>query len=84
MFLEETLALPDGFNWRWETFPLGFPDGSAIKNLPDSAGDSFDPWIGVIPWRRKWQTLQYSCLGNPMDRVPWRAIVHGAAESDTA
>ena len=28
-------------------------------------------------------TLQYSCLGNPMDRGAWRATVHGVAESQT-
>ena len=27
--------------------------------------------------------LQYSCLGNSMDRGAWWAIVHGLAESDT-
>ena len=27
--------------------------------------------------------LQYSCLGNPMDRGAWRAIVHRVAELDT-
>ena len=27
-----------------------------VKNLPAHAGDSrFDPWVGKIPWRRKWQ-----------------------------
>ena len=29
-----------------------------IKNLPASAGDKrrrFDPWVGKVPWRRKWQ-----------------------------
>ena len=30
-----------------------------VKNLPASAGDltdqEFDPWVGKIPWRRKWQ-----------------------------
>ena len=25
--------------------------------------------------------LQYSCLGNPMDRGAWQATVHGVAES---
>ena len=27
----------------------------------------FDPWVGKIPWRRVWQSLQFSCLENPMD-----------------
>ena len=27
--------------------------------------------------------LQYSCLGNPMDREAWRATVHGVAKSQT-
>ena len=37
----------------------------------------FNPWVGKIPWRRAWQpTLQYPCLGNPMERnlmgySPW-------------
>ena len=26
---------------------------------------------------------QYSCLGNPMDRGAWRAIVHGVTKSWT-
>ena len=25
--------------------------------------------------------LQYSCLGDPMDREAWRAIVHGVTKS---
>ena len=28
----------------------------------------FYPWVRKIPWRREWNPLQYSCLGNPMDR----------------
>ena len=27
--------------------------------------------------------LQYSCLGNPMDRGAWWAIVHGIAKNGT-
>ena len=32
-----------------------FPGGSAVKNLPAMQEMCFDPWIGKIPWRRKWQ-----------------------------
>ena len=33
----------------------GFPGGSAVNSLPANGGDGFDPWVGKIPWRRKWQ-----------------------------
>ena len=56
-----------------------------IKNLPTSVGD-----IGLIPvWEdspgeRNGYPLQYSCLGNPMDRGAWRGTVHGVTKkSDT-
>ena len=44
--------------------------------------DHSEPRVGKTPWRRKWQPLQYSCLGNPMDRGAWRATAHGATELD--
>ena len=25
-----------------------------VKNLPASRRLGFDPWVGKIPWRRKW------------------------------
>ena len=31
---------------------MGFPGGSAVKNLP--AGNVVHPWVGKIPWRREW------------------------------
>ena len=34
----------------------------------------FNPWVRKIPWRKK--PLQYSSLGNPMDRRAWQATVH--------
>ena len=60
-----------------------------VKNLPATARDSRDqsslPGVGKIPWRRKWQPLQYSCLGNPnpMDRGAWQATVHRLTRSRT-
>ena len=35
------------------------------------------PGLGRLPWRRKCNPLQYSCLGNPMDRGSWWVTVHG-------
>ena len=42
-----------------------------------------DPWVGKIPWGRKWQPA--SCLENPMDRGAWQATaVHVVIkQSDT-
>ena len=43
----------------------------------------FDPWVGKIPWRGNGNPLQYSCLGNPMDRGAWWATVHGVTKNWT-
>ena len=44
---------------------MGFPGGSALKNLPASAEDAGNtgsiPGSGRFPWRRKWQ-LTPVCL----------------------
>ena len=45
--------------------------------------NSFDPWIGKIPWRKAWQPLQHSCLESHMDRGAWRAMVHRVTQSRT-
>ena len=39
----------------------------------------FDPWVGKIPWRRKWQPTPVLLPEESMDRGAWRAIVHGVA-----
>jgi len=53
-----------------------------VKNLPVFAGVTgdagFDPCVGKIPWRRKWQTFQCSCMGNLMDRGDWQAQSMGS------
>ena len=62
---------------------MGFPGGSAAKNLPANTGDvGLIPVSGRSPGEGNGNPLQYSCLGNPMDRGVWRAAVHGVAESD--
>ena len=41
----------------------------------------FDPWVGKMPWRRKWQPTPVVLPGNPIDRGAWQAIVYGATKS---
>ena len=63
---------------------LGFPGSSVIKNLPASAGDAdLIPGSGKSPEEGNNNPLQYSCLGNPMDRRVWWAIVHRVSKSET-
>ena len=48
---------------------LGFPGGSVVKNLPANAGNTGSiPGSGRFPGEGNSNPLQYSCLGNPMDR----------------
>ena len=41
----------------------------------------FNPWVGNIPWWRKWQSTPIFLPGNPVDRGAWQATAHGAAKS---
>ena len=60
--------------------PGGFPGGSMVKNLSTSAGDAdLIPGLTISPGEANGNPLQYSCLGNPMDRRAWWATVHGVA-----
>ena len=59
----------------------GFPGGSVVKNLPASARDAGSmPGWGRSPGGGNGNPLQYSCLGNPMDRGDWQATVQGVAK----
>ena len=64
---------------------MRFPDDASGKE-PASAGDIRD--VGLIPeWGRSpagrhSNSLQYSCLKNPIDRGAWWAMVHRVTESD--
>ena len=60
----------------------GFPGCSVVKNLPVSSGDaSLIPGLGRSPGEGNDHSLQFSCLGNPMDRGAWGVTVHGVAKS---
>ena len=54
------------------------------KESPSYAGDwGLIPGSGRSPGEGNGYPIQYSCLGNPMDRRVWRATVRGGRkESD--
>ena len=56
-----------------------------VKNPLANAGDAGSiPGSGRFPGEGSGNPVQYSSLGNPMDRGAWRATVLGVAkESDT-
>ena len=55
-----------------------------VKNPPANAGDVGSiPGSGRSPEEGNGDPLQYSCLGNPMDRRAWHATVHGLQKSQT-
>ena len=63
---------------------MGFTGGSDGKESAYNAGDpGLIPGFGRSPGEGNGNQLQYSCLGNPMDRGTWRATVHRVAESQT-
>ena len=60
---------------------MDFLGGSVVKSPPASAGDAGDigsiPGSGRSPGTGNDKPLQYSCLGNPMDREAWGPPVQG-------
>ena len=42
----------------------------------------FGPWVGKIPWRRKWQPAPVFLLGESHGQRSLAAAVHRVAESD--
>ena len=58
-----------------------------VTNLPASGGESRDvsliPGSGRSPEEGTGNPLQYSCLGNLMDRGAWWATFHGVTNSQT-
>ena len=63
---------------------LGFPGSAVVKNPPAKAGDlGLISGLGRSPGSGNGNPLQYSCLGNPMDRSLVGHSPNGCKESDT-
>ena len=62
----------------------GFPGSLEGKASACNAGDLGSiPELGRSPEEGNGNTLQYSCLENPMNGGAWEAAVHGVAKSRT-
>ena len=60
---------------------MNFPGGSDGKEFAYKVGDLGSiPGLGRCPGAGNGYSLQYSCLGNAMDRGAWWATVHGVAK----
>ena len=82
----QSLTLPLIFD-NTQSPKLGFPGGSAVKNLPANAGDTGDmvwiPGSGRSPGGGHGNPLQYSGLENRVDRRAWLATVNGIEKGQT-
>ena len=68
----------------------GFPGGSDSKRVcPQCRRPGFDPWVGKIPWRRKWQPTPIFLPGKSHGRrslvgyCPWSWTESDMAEQLT-
>ena len=68
---------PERVRASFGRLPRDFPGGSVVKNLPANAGEvGSSPGLGRSPAEGDGNLLKYCCLGNPLDRGAWRAVVH--------
>ena len=59
------------------------PSSDAKESAQNEGDPGSIPGLGRSPEEGNGSPLQYSALGNPMDRGAWRATVHGIAKSQT-
>ena len=65
--------------------PEGFLGRSVVNNPPANAGDTGSiPGLRIASGKGNDNPLQYSCLGNLMDRGAWWATVHGVRKRHLA
>jgi len=63
---------------------VGFPGGSAVKDLPINVDENLIPGSGRSPGEGNGSPLRYSCLENSMGTGAWQATVHRVTkESNT-
>jgi len=83
---EPSCTVGGDVNWC-SHYEKGFPGVSVVNNLPANARDAGDvhsiSGSGRSCEGGNGNSLQYSCLGNPMDRGAWWATVPEVPKSQT-
>ena len=59
------------------------PNGKESIFAGEARDESSIPGLGRSSGVGNGNPLQYSCLGNPLDREAWQATVHGVAKHQT-
>ena len=68
-------------NWtRLRNFHFHFGDSDGKESACNARDQSSIPGSGRSPGEGNGHPLQYSCLGNSMDRGAWQVTVHGIAK----
>ena len=63
--------------YMYATFHVAYSVGKASASSAGELGSI--PGSGSYPGEGNGNSLQYSCLENPMNRGAWQATVHGIA-----
>ena len=94
-FLKESMIALNGvplslyltFSILWDVYLYLIMVAQLVKNTPANTGDAGDSGsilgFGRAPGNGSSNPLQYSCLGNSMDRRDWLTMVHGVTKSQT-
>ena len=72
---------------QWLAWPMELPRWHSGKEFACQCRRhgrcGFDPWVGKISWRRKWQPTPVFLPGKFHGFGGWRSTVHGVTKSQT-
>ena len=60
---------------------LGFSSGK--ESVCQRRRPQFNPWVGKMPWRRKWQPIPVVLPGKSLDKGAWQVQSTGLQKSWT-
>ena len=83
VYVESKLWYEWTYQWNRRASQMVLVVNNPLANAGDIRDVGLIPGSGRSPGGGHGNPLQYSCLGNPMDRGAWHATVHGVSKSQT-